>query len=78
VQRLGAGLQLVSRAAEATPAGEVVGAALSAPRKWKRTGCDEIRRLSDWYGSSSTNKWYQVEADDPQTRIASGFEATPD
>jgi hypothetical protein len=39
---------------------------------------DEIRRLSDWYGSSSTNKRYQFEADDPQARIASGFEAISD
>jgi hypothetical protein len=39
---------------------------------------DDVRRLSDWYGSSGTNNRYQVEADDPQTRIASGFGAISD
>lgn len=36
---------------------------------------DEVRRLSDWYGSRGTKDRYQVEADDPQTRITSGIGA---
>ena len=36
---------------------------------------DEVRRLSDWYGAAGTKFWYEVGADEPQTRTGSGIEA---
>jgi integrase len=38
---------------------------------------DQVRRLSDWYGASSTKSRYEVADDEPQTCIASGPEAIP-